>query len=79
MSTTVTIKLGDEASAAYVLLRSGGVDADGVVEDALIRNATRLRDRAVEAAHVRDDELQRTQLEDLRNLPPQIEYVRPPR
>lgn len=79
MSKTITISLGDEASAAYTLLRSGGVDPDLVVEDALIRNATRLHDRAEEAAHVREDSLQRTELGKLRELPPQIEYVRPPR
>lgn len=77
--STITIVLGDEASAAYALLRSRNLDPDAIVEDSLIRSAELLQERAAQAAHLREDALQRTQLDELRDLPPQIEFLRPPR
>lgn len=79
MAHTITLTLTERATAAFIALRGEGVDPEMVVEDALVRRAARLRERAEEAAHLRDDSLQRTGLDDARELPPQIEYMRPPR
>jgi len=77
--STITIALGEEASAAYATLRREGLDPDDIVEDALVRSAELVQQRAAEAAHLREDALQRTQVDEMRDLPPQIEFLRPPR
>lgn len=79
MAHSITLSLTEQATAAFVALRNEGIDPESIVEDALIRRAADLRERAEEAAHLRDDTLQRTGLDEARELPPQIEYIQPPR
>jgi hypothetical protein len=79
MAHSITLSLNERATAAFIALRSEGIDPEIVVEEALVRRAAHLRERAEEAAHVRNDTLQRTGLDEARELPPQIEYMRPPR
>ncbi len=79
MTKTLTIDLSERGSEAYAALKNGGVDPDAVIDEALLARASRLRMMAEEAARLRQDAIERTQLEKLRDLPPQIEYVRPPR
>ena len=79
MAHTITLSLTERATAAFIALRNEGMDPESIVEDALVRRAAKLREQAEQAAHLRDDSLQRTGLEDARELPPQIEYMRPPR
>jgi|GEM_PF-5826509 len=75
----ITLKLSELATAAYLTLRGEGIDGDAIVEDALLRHAERVRGRAEAAAHYRDESLSGTELARARELPPQIEFVRPPR
>lgn len=79
MANTITLPLNERATAAFVALRSEGIDAAAIVEDVLVQRAADLRERAEEAAHLREDSMQRKGLDEARELPPQIEYMRPPR
>ncbi len=79
MEKTITVNLSDEGVAAYAHLQSANFDIDGFLEEALVDEAHRMRGRAMHAAEVLEHERQHVGLEDMRDLPTQIESLRPPR
>ncbi len=79
MVKSITINLEGEGVAAYAALQRAGVNPDGFIESALIDEAHRVRGRAAHAADVLEHERQQIGLEDMRDIPNQIDYLRPPR
>ncbi len=79
MAHPITLTLSEPAAAAFMTLRNAGLDPDGVVEAALVQRAAHIVERAEEAAHLREQSVQQTELGRARELPPQIEFLQPPR
>lgn len=79
MVKNITVHLSDKGVAAYADLQSAGIEPDAFIERAIVDEAHRLRGKAIHAAEVLEHERQHVGLENVRDLPTQIEYVRPPR
>ncbi len=79
MAKTITLALGDRGATAYAELQRTGIDPVAFLEDALIHEADRVRGRAARAAEIYRHEQQHIDLEDIREVPRQIDYIRPPR
>ncbi len=79
MAKTITLELGEQAMAAYAQLQSAGVDVDGLIAKTLKDRAHRVGDRAAHAVEYRDADRQHHDVEEMRDIPYQIDYVRPPR
>lgn len=79
MAHSITLNLTERAAAAFIALRNEGIDPNTIVEEALVRRAAHLRELAEQAAQLREDSVQRTGLDQSRELPSQIEHMRPPR
>jgi hypothetical protein len=79
MAKTIGFSLDAQAVSAYASLQSAGIDIDALVARCLIDEAHRLRGKAAMAAEQVGDEHPRLELEDVRGVPHQIDYVRPPR
>ena len=79
MAKSITVKLTDRGVAAFTELQRAGVHLDEFVEAALVDEAHRMRGRAAHAAEVLEHERQQIGVEDARDIPHQIESVRPPR
>lgn len=79
MTKSITVTLDDAAVSAYTQLQSAGLDVNDFVVAAIMNEAHRLRGRAAHAAELRDHERQQVGLDKARDIPHQIDYVRPPR
>ena len=79
MAKTITVTLTDDGVAAYAALQRAGIRPDKYIESALVDEANRLRGKAARAADVLEHARQQVGVEDARDIPHQIEYVRPPR
>jgi len=79
MTKDIKVQLDGEGVGAYASLQSAGVDVDQFIERALIDEAHRVRGKVLHAAEVLEHEQQQVGLEEARDLPTQIEYLRPPR
>ncbi len=79
MAKTLTLSLDDQAVTAVAHLQSAGIDVDRFIETAIVDEAARVRGRALLAAEQLERERGQLDLDEVRDIPHQIDYVRPPR
>ncbi len=79
MAKTLTLSLEDRAVTAFAHLQGAGIDVGRFIESAIIDEAARVRGRALLAAEQLDRARGRLDLDEVRDIPHQIDYVRPPR